>query len=158
MDPYEKYLLKAIHFLKFRPRSEKEVRDKLKEKKAPDEIIERVILYLKDQKYLNDTEFARMWVRSRLNFNPKSKRILILELRKKGITQEIIEEVIADPGEEQEVNDVAQAKKLAEQKLPKLASLPFFEKRQKISAFLGRRGFDWDTIKEVINGLVKENG
>jgi regulatory protein len=156
MDPYEKYFLKAVHFLKYRPRSEKEVRDNLKKKNAPDDVIERIIVTLKEQRFLNDFEFARLWVRQRIELKPKSKRIITLELQKKGIEKEIIEQVLDDPGEEKQVNDTDQAEKLVEQKLRRYQSLPYYEKRQKLAAFLGRRGFDWDTIKQVLQKHLKE--
>lgn len=151
MDDFEKFYLKAVHFLKFRSRSEKEVRDKLKEKKASSEIIERIIATLTKQKFLNDREFARLWVRQRITFKPKSKRIIALELRQKGIDKDLINDVLLDPGEDQEVNDLAQAKKLVSSKIHKYKGMQRQEVYQKLGGFLARRGFNWDTIRQSID-------
>lgn len=151
MDEFEKYFLKAVYFLKFRPRSEKEVRDKLKQKKAPPEIIERVIATLSEQKFLNDLEFAKLWVRQRVSLKPRSKRIIVLELRQKGIDKDLIEEVLLDPGEDQKVDDLLQARKLVSSKIHRYKGLQRQELYQKLGGFLARRGFNWDTIKQSID-------
>lgn len=155
MDDFEKYYIKAAHFLKYRPRSVKEVRDKLKEKKASPEIIERIIATLTEQKFLNDREFARLWVRQRIFLKPKSKRIIALELRQKGIDKEVIEEVLLDPGEDQEVNDLSQAKKLVSSKIHKYKGFQRQEVYQKLGGFLARRGFSWDTIRQSIDEALE---
>lgn len=155
MDDFEKFYIKAAHFLKFRPRSEKEVRDKLKEKKAPPEIIERIIATLTEQKFLNDREFARLWVRQRISLKPRSKRIIVLELRQKGVDKEVINDVLLDPGEDQEVDDLAQAKKLVSSKIHKYKGFQRQEVYQKLGGFLARRGFDWDTIRQSIDEVLE---
>ena len=79
-----------------------------------------------------------------------------LNSNKKGITKEIIDEVLEDTGERDGVNDFDQAKKLVESRLRRLEGLSFHEKRQKLAAYLGRRGFTWETIKEAIRIYLKE--
>lgn len=154
MDEFKKFYLKAVYFLKYRPRSEKEVRDKLIEKKAPKEIIDQVIQKLIEQRFLNDREFAQMWYRSRMALRPKSQFVIKRELIQKGIGTEIIEELLANK-EDQKRTDLEQAKKLLEKQAKKYAGLPQQEQYQKLGAFLGRRGFDWDTIRQVIDEHFK---
>src|SRR3712207_6451025 len=104
MEHFEKYFLAAVKFLSYRPRSEKEVRDKMVEKNASSEIIEEVVRLLKEQRFLNDEDFAKWWVEQRTKFHPKSKRVLSLELRRKGISPTLAEEVVQGD-EEVPVND-----------------------------------------------------
>jgi len=161
MDEFEKYLNSALRYLSFRPRSEKEVVDKLKEKKAPSEIIDRIVLQLKDHKFLNDEDFARWFIEQRLRFKPKGIRIIKMELKQKGINQEIIDEAIANlsSDEESEVpsSDLESARKLVEKKLPKYRDLDKQIIYQKLGSFLARRGFNWDVIKKSIDdGLADE--
>lgn len=155
MEEFEKYYLIAANFLSYRPRSEKEIRDKLHQKKAPTEIIEKVISIMKQQKFINDEEFARMWVSHRSKISPKSKRVLKLELLQKGVDPELIEQALAGD-EDEPVNDVEQAKKLAQNRLPRYKGLTKQEVYQKLGGFLARRGFNWDTIKEAIDAALKE--
>lgn len=150
MDDFEKFYLIAVNYLSYRPRSEKEVRDKLKLKNAPPEIIEKVIETLKQQKFINDEEFARMWTSHRLKLSPKSKRVIKMELLQKGIDAEIIEKKLSG-NDGEEVDDLEQAKKLVENKIDRYKNLPKQEIYQKLGGFLARRGFSWGTIKAAID-------
>lgn len=151
MDLYQKYLDSAINFLSFRARSEKEVRDNLKKKKAPDDVIEKIISFLKERKFLNDVDFAKWFVESRARFKQKSTRVVKMELKQKGITQEIIEEVF---GQIVQVSDLELAKKLVEKKIDRYKGLNKQELYQKLGGFLARKGYDWDVIKTSIDEVL----
>ncbi len=153
MDHYEKYFNSAVHFLSFRPRSEKEVRDNLVKKKAPDEVIEKIISVLKKNKFLDDHEFARLWVRSRATYKQRSKLVISMELKQKGIAKDIIDEAL-EGDEETSVSDIDQAKAIVEKKIGKYKGLPRQEIYQKLGGLLGRRGFSWDIIKKAIDGTL----
>ncbi len=161
MDDFGKFLDKALYYLSFRPRSEKEVRDNLLKKKATPEVIDRVLNSLNEQNFLNDQDFTRWFIDQRIRFKPKSVRIIKLELRQKGISQEIIEQAFAnlEKNEESEspTSDLDSAKKLVERKIDRYRDLPKQQIYQKLGAFLARRGYDWDTIKKSIDdGLNNE--
>lgn len=154
MDEFKKYYLKAVHFLKYRPRSEKEVRDKLLQKKAPQEVIEKIILTLTEQKFLNDEEFAQMWYRTRMSLRPKSQFVIKCELQQKGIRQEIIEKIFTSKEDQRQV-DLQQAKKLVAIRARRYKRMTKQEIYTKLGAFLARRGFNWDTIRQVIDEHFK---
>lgn len=164
MDLYQKYLESAINFLSFRARSEKEVRDYLTKKlasgqsssgrkKAPDDVIEKIISFLKKRKFLNDVDFTKWFVESRARFKQKSMRVVQLELRQKGITKEIIDEVF---GQETNVSDLELAKKLVEKKIDRYKGLTKQELYQKLGGFLARKGYDWDVIKASIDEVLQK--
>lgn len=155
-DHFEKYYLKAVYFLKFRLRSVKEIHDHLKKKNAPEEIIKRVIATLEEQKFLNDREFANWWIESRARFRSKGKRIVELELRQKGISQEIIEEAMASEKAEDVPDEAEQLSRLIEQRFPKYKHLEKMEIYQKLGAFLARRGYTWDQIKRSIDAHLEK--
>lgn len=154
MDDYDKLLNLTLHFLSYRGRSEKEVRDYLQKKKAPPEITEKIINACREYGFINDEKFARDWTASRSTFRLKSKRIIKLELLKKGVDREVIDKAL-----EQEVSsgidDATQAKKLVEKRIVRLRGLTRQEIYQKLVGFLGRRGFDYDTIKKAIDDVFK---
>src|SRR5471030_3043835 len=127
MDDYEKYLHYSLRFLSYRQRSEKEMRDKLAEKEAALEVIERVMAFLISHKFLNDEEFSLSWVRSRTNFRPKSKMVIKMELQKKGIAPEIIEQALQGNEDEGGMNDMEQAMKLVKKRIPRYKEM---EKRE----------------------------
>lgn len=152
-EKYKKYLENCYRYLAIRNRSEKEIRGYLIKKKAEPEIVDQIVALLKEQKFLNDEEFARGWVRQRAQFRPKGKSALKFELKLKGMTPEIIEKVL---GEEQEdvPDQLTQAKNLIAKRIEKMKGAPRQEIYNKVGAFLARRGFDWETIKKAIDSLL----
>ncbi|MDP2720499.1 MAG: RecX family transcriptional regulator [bacterium] len=158
-DQIERLLNKALRFLSFRPRSEKELRDHLRRKGRLKEIkgdaekdqyeksIEVVLVKLKQMKQLDDREFTRWWIEQREKFKPRGKNLLRLELLAKGIAKETIDELLIDNTEEQfELAQKAAAKKVKYYK--KLSEEEF---KTKMGQFLVRRGFDWNTVKKVVD-------
>lgn len=157
MDDYEKYLNLAVRFLSYRPRSEKEMKDYFKKKNAPVEITDQVMAFLKEKKFVNDEEFAKLWVSQRKTLRVKSKHMIKMELLQKGIDAEIIEQVLAGDEEEEGVNDVEQARKLVRNRLQRYKGLTRQELYQKLGGFLGRRGFGWEAIKKSIDLELEKN-
>lgn len=150
----DKFYNLALRFLSYRPRSEKEVREKLKTKKVEPLIIEKIIAKLIDKKFINDEEFAKGWVESRLRFKPRSLRLIKIELKQKGIDIETIDKMINDEG--LMINDLENAKKLAEKKLERFKNLSREEIYQKLGRYLASKGFNWDTIKKTIDEVLKK--
>jgi len=146
-----KPLDRAYRFLSFRPRSEKEIKNYLKRKKVPDEAIQKVVDELKRQKLVDDLEFARWWIEQRQTFRPKGKIALQMELGQKGVDREVTQGVI-----DEMVDELALAKKAFQKKKVAYEKLSQREFRQKMSAFLARRGFSWSTIKETLDELGKK--
>jgi regulatory protein len=151
MDDIDKYLNKALHFLSYRSRSEKEITAFLQKHKTPQDISEKVVTFLKEHKFVNDEEFARLWIESRLRARPKAIRLIRLELKQKGISQDTIEDTISNLElTNTKISDLESAKKLVEKKIDKYKHLSKNEIYQKLGGFLARRGFNWDTIKEAL--------
>ena len=153
---------KALHFLSFRPRSEKEVSDFLTKKIADLEnikfnqakespLIKRIIAKFKKYHYLDDLEFTRWFVKSRVKNRPKGASVLTLELRKKGISSDAITQVINQLPNQTELAIKAVSKKL--NTWSRLAPVDF---KRKIYQYLAPRGFNYETIKEAIAILVKK--
>jgi len=146
------YLTKALLFLKIRPRSEKEIKENLKKKRADDATIEKILIVLREKRFVNDEEFAKWWVRQRVVFRPKSSRVIRIELVQKGISKEVIDTALtAEIEDGGKLNDLELARKIVEKKIGKYKHLPKYELYQKLGGFLSRRGFDWDTIKRSID-------
>ena len=162
-DQVERLYDKAIKFLSFRPRSEKEIRDKLlqklrltdkadEEKKNFDRSIEAVIKKLQKIDQINDQEFARWWLQQRTQFKKTSPRVIKLELFKKGIKKETIDELFSETSfDPLELATAAARKKLRNyQKYePKIF-------REKMGRYLASKGFDWEVIKKAVDTLSQE--
>lgn len=161
---FDALYLRSLKFLGFRPRSEKEMRDYLKKKiqkfqNADSSVIDLIIHKLKQQKFLNDTEFARMWIRSRTEFKPKGKRLIYLELQQKGISKDLIEDAFAGYNIDQETilgnirDEKALAQEVLERKRKKYEGMDFRERFNKAGSMLARRGFSLDVIKAAIDSV-----
>ncbi len=142
-DLYQTCLNTAMNFLGYRPRSEAEVRQRLYRRGFSNDIVSRVLARLKEQKLVDDSAFAKYWTDNRLAFNPRSKRLIKLELRQKGINTETIDE-IAD-----ELDDEESAYKVGLKKARFLTSLSYDEFCNYLYNYLRRRGFSYDVISCV---------
>jgi len=143
---------RAYHFLSYRPRSEKEIYDYLGKKKLKDEEKEKIIKKLKEEKLIDDLEFARWFLEQRQTFRPKGSYALRQELRQKGIGEKIIDQVL--PNKEEELSLAKKALVKAEKKY---ASFLGREKKEKLMAYLRRRGFSWEAVKKAVDER-EENG
>jgi len=150
-DSRDKLYNKALKFLSYRPRSEREVRDYLEKKGGDTKIVEEITGKLKKQNLVDDHAFTTWWIEQRSRFRPKGKHLLWLELLKKGIKKEIIEDSLFSEKEELDL-----AKKAARKKVKSYKNLEPLEFRQKMTAFLARRGFNWEVIKKVLEEILKK--
>lgn len=145
----DKFYNIVLRFLSYRSRSEKEIREKLRTKNAESRIIEKIIEKLKKYKFIDDEDFAKKWVENRNKFKPRSLRLIKLELKQKGVSEEIIENLHLESG-----NDLESAKKLVEKRMGRLKSLSKQEIYQKLGRFLASKGFNWDIIKKAIDEIL----
>ena len=149
-DQFEVAYQRALNFLSYRIRSEKEIRQNLNKHEIPGEIIDGVLDRLRASSLVDDLEFATQWVENRIQFKPRGKRALSSELFLKGIPDQIIEDALADLNEEE------LAIKLAHKKISKLTGLDEIAFQNKLSGFLTRAGFPYHINKEVIVNLWNE--
>lgn len=152
-DEFLKFYDRALKFFSYRPRSEKELQDWFKKKKVGIETQKLIEKKLKQYNYLDDQEFTRWWVEQRTTFRPFGKRRLAFELRQKGINQKLVEEEL---GKLEDDKLVELAEELVKKKMKTMEDLPYFEVREKIFAFLSRRGFHWEIIKKVVAKTLKK--
>lgn len=149
---FQKVYDKILRFASLRPRSEKEYRFWLKKHKVHKSLHQELFNRLKRLDFLDDKKFAIWWIEQRQTFRPKSVRVLGLELRSKGIDKETTEEVLAESG----VDETVMIKKLIRKKEYMWKKLSGFEKRVKMSNFLARNGYSWDTIRKVVGEFDEE--
>ena len=140
----------ALRLLSYRPRSEAEIRARLS-RRFDREIIERVLLQLKAKQMVDDAAFAQFWRENRESFSPRSKRLLKLELRQKGIDPEVVDEVVEGIDDEDSAYRAAQRR-------GRTLERDYENFRRKLGAFLGRRGFSYGVINRTIERLWQELG
>ncbi len=149
-DTLEKAKQRALGLISYRPRSVKEVQDRLKKAGADNDTIENVVVALKSAGLLDDEAFSKTWVESRLRASPRSKRMIAWELKHKGVGIETIETAL------EEADDDDAAYRAAMKRWPKVQSLEPRERKRKLSEYLARNGFNYETIDNVITKLESD--
>lgn len=149
-DDLEASYERALKFLGPRPRSEAEVRRRLKEKGVEQANIEAVVARLNRAGLVNDQAFANYWVENRVTFRPRSSRAIRQELKQKGVSDEVLREALTG------TNDDEAAYTLAAKRAPRLATLEKQDFRRKLGEYLARKGFSYDTIEPVVERVWRE--
>lgn len=149
-DEYERGKEIALRLITNRPRSKKEVRDRMREKEIGESIQDRVIDRFEELDLLDDEAFARYWIDQREKFKPRGKPLLRQELRQKGVDQQIVNDLLED------TDDSAAAMQAAEKKARTLLRYPEDEFKKKLSGFLQRRGFGYQEIREAVDKLWQQ--
>lgn len=141
----------AVRFLAGRPRSEYEVRRRLRRARIDEAVIEAVLAQLRRHNLLDDVAFARYWVEQRQTFRPRGARLLRAELAARGIDSSIVRDASACV-EPTSLEDAYRAAAKRARHLP--ADERVFTAR--LSRWLAGRGFDWATITPVVQRLWRE--
>ncbi len=149
-DARERAFQQAMLFLSYRARSESEIRQNLRKHEIPEPVIEQTLDRLRQDGLANDAQFARAWVENRSTFRPRSRRLMAMELRQKGLNDEAVSAAIAD------VDDEALAYEAAQKKVARYKDLEWNEFRKKLSDFLARRGFSYSVVAPVVTRIWNE--
>ncbi len=137
-----------------RPRTVRQVRDRLARAGFEGEVVEEVIRRLEELGLLDDKEFAKAWVEERLRLRPRWRRALWQELARKGISREVVEEALDEGLSEVEECEVAEG--LLRGMERRYRNLDPEKAIRRMQGFLLRRGFTWEIVKEVTGALRKE--
>jgi regulatory protein len=148
IDLREKARNYAFLLLKFRPRSEQEIRQRLQRKNYDPQIIRETLIFLKEHNFIDDHAFTDAWINYRLK-RPFGLRRIEQELRLKGIEKGLIQEKISQA--KKGYCELETVEKLARERLKKLKNIEPQKARARIYAYLMRRGFSPDAITEAVN-------
>jgi len=141
---------KALWFLTSRMRTSKEIINKLNHLGFSDETIEKLINYLIDLKYIDDGAYADAYISEILKFKPQGKKLIMANLKAKGIDDELISQKLSDINNETEEE---LAKKLLEKRYKNINNL---DKKEinKAYLFLARKGFSTDQIMKILREFI----
>ncbi len=151
-DRFHRCLNAAAHYLSYRPRSESELRKRLGERGFDDDSMEAVIAKLKGQGLIDDMAFAQFWKENRESFSPRSQWLTKLELRRKGVADDIIDQVV------NAIDDNDNAYRAAQRKTRSLSMSDYQSFRRRLAGYLKRRGFGYEVINHTVEQLWQEEG
>ena len=145
---------RAVKLLAAKPRSVRELRERLLEKNwTNNEIVDAVIEKLKEYSYLDDSQFARDVALSQLRQKPQGKRRLQQTMSRKKLDRETVDAAIANAFEkmpEEELIDTAIAKRLRLKGKPESR-----EDTKKFYDHLLRQGFSYDLIRTKLSEIAR---
>ncbi|HTY38637.1 MAG TPA: RecX family transcriptional regulator [Bacteroidota bacterium] len=147
----------SVNFISYRPRSSKEVSDKLSRKGFGAEIIHDVMTRLRDLGLLNDLEFARMFVRDKLRGKPMGRALLRRKLLDKGIsfqaTDLVVREYVTDENELEAATELAARKyKTSRARFDKLAPAM---RQKRLADYLLNRGFSAEVAYKTARSIIR---
>jgi regulatory protein len=149
-DARERAFQQAMLFLSYRARSEAEIRKNLRKHEIPEAVIEQTLERLRQDGLANDNQFAEAWVENRNTFRPRSRRMMAMELKQKGLDDEAIRSAV------ESVDDEASAYEVARKRAARLKGLEWNDFRRKLSEFLARRGYSYSVIAPVVTRIWNE--
>ena len=142
----------GLRFLQSRLHSTSELRRKLMRKEWGKEVIEAVIADLARMGYLDDARFAKSKALSAAEHKHHGPRRAMLELMKAGVKSDVASRAVDDVYGS--ADNAAAARQLAQKQAPRLKRLEPLVARRRLAGMLQRRGFDYDTIKPIIDELL----
>jgi regulatory protein len=151
-DQFHRCLNVAARYFGYRPRSEFELRERLRRRGFDGDSIVAVIAKLKEQGLVDDLAFAQFWKDNRESFSPRSQWLTKLELRQKGVADGIIAQVIGS------VDDDESAYRAAWSKARSLPLSDYHSFRRRLGQYLKRRGFGYGVINHTVERIWQEQG
>jgi regulatory protein len=138
------------------PRSRSELATKLARKQVPDEVAERLLDRFEEVGLVDDEAFAREWVQSRQAGRGLARRALTVELRRKGVDPQVVDDVVREVDPEDELET---ARRLVRRKLPSLRRFDEVTQVRRLTGMLARKGYPsgvaFTVVREEITGATE---
>lgn len=147
----------AYRYLSVRPRTEKEIRTKLREKEFAEDDISATVAELKESGLINDVQFARMYVSTALQRRPSGAMLLRQKMLLLGLDKSLIESTLHDnfTADTQQGLALQAAHKFLKKSHKRETRDEIQKLRAKLGQFLARRGFSWDIIQPTLKATMK---
>ena len=148
---------RALRLLARREHGVKELGEKLLRKAGTDpEDVRVVVQELVDRELVSDRRYAEAVARDAIRLKPRSRRLLVGELVGRGVPAALAGSAVDAVFAEEEVDDDALARRLAESYLPRIEGRTDDARWRRLAGYLQRRGFDNERIFHVCAALLPE--
>ncbi len=154
----------ALRLLARGPRTESEIAERLHGRGYTPEAARDAVERLRRVGLLDDRAFVRSFVRRELLRRTESGRLLAMKLRRRGIAPALVEEldaaIAADPDLDAEelASEAGRARRALAQVARRVQARDPVERQRRLGQALQRRGFSWDTIRELLIDDDPEGG
>ena len=154
----------AVRFLGTRPRTRWELERRLRKAAASDEVISATLDRLAAMGYVDDLAFARWWAEQRDRHSPRGRRMVEAELRQHGVPRDVLEDLrgteLTEPALDGETLPASESERARVALERHLRGRPVPDEtgaRQRLGAFLIRRGFDPDIVRSTLRTAAAES-
>lgn len=141
----------ALSYASYKPRTVKQISEKLRSKKFSDEMIRIGLDFLANFDLVDDNRYAESFIKEYIERKPTSKFRVLQELTAKGIDRELAENAVNDFYPEHRALEFA--RKTAEKKLRLISNKPLDKQKSSLITYLQRQGFKWEVISNIIHDI-----
>ena len=149
---------RGMNLLKTIDRTQNDIVTKLKEGGYPDEAVDAAVDYLKSFHYIDDYRYASEYYR--FKHDKCSQKVIVSKLSQKGIPADVIEAAIGSFSEDNDIEpesvEEELVRKLIKKKCPQGIDAQSYEDKQKLFAYLYRKGFSVGVIEKVYSAIKSE--
>lgn len=131
--------------------SKSQMTQHLEQEGFKEQTIKTIIAELIHSGHIRDRLYAEKWIQRRQKSNPRGRTVLIQELIDKGVDRETAERVVAEVKAEEEAMLALQ---IAQKQAKHYKRLPIHVAKRRLHGFLARRGFESETILQVIEQVL----
>lgn len=148
-EDFDKAKTKILKYIMYKKRTENEVRTKF-QKEFNEEMLEDVIEYLKDAKYIDDEEYIGKAVNNFMVLKNMSMAEIKFKLQAKGLDKNLIEDYFDKNREDLTIYEIQSASNLITKKRKDMED---FE----IKNFLIRKGYKPDNVNDAFDDLEEQD-
>ncbi len=142
----------ALRLLKFRPRSESELKERLAQKGFTETVVQTVVEDLRRKGFVGDAQFARYFAAQQASSKPLGRRLLMSRLKAKGVQPELAKAAVETAMEGQD--ELTLAREAASRRAAALQGLPRQAAERRLFGYLSRRGFSGDVVWKVVREIT----
>lgn len=152
---YTEALHKMMNYCAYQERCHLEVAHKLNEFKLIPEAKEKILIYLLEEDFLNETRFAQSFSRGKFKFKKWGRLRIAKELKLRQISEYNIKKGLL---EIDEINYLEVFETVSFKKWESLATDPLVKAKQKFINYFQYRGWENQLIFERLNYLITIHG
>ena len=145
VEEFDKEKTKVLKYVLYKKRSENEIRKKF-EKEIEENLLEDIIAYLKEAKYIDDKEYIRKTINNFMALKNLSIREIEYKLYSKGVKKEDIEDYIYENKEELNQYEIKSARNIANKKVTSLEV-------EEIKQYLMKKGYKKENVNTALEDI-----
>lgn len=147
---FDAILARIHHYCAYQERCSRDVENKLMQWKVPSEKVKRIMKLLKEEGFIDEERFARIFVRGKFHINKWGRSKIRHELKIRSIPEAMAHKAMEEIGEDDYVRTI---RELVLKKKIAINSGKYLNVREKILTFVTGKGFEPDLISKVLTEL-----